>query len=289
LCKNRYAREEMGGISMVRNFTTNMFDSKNQIIVFRSNGYEGIIEHKHDFVEIIYVLDGEGLHMIKDKEIVIKRGDLFIITTDDSHSIVPAGDSDKFEWINCVIDREILCNVSIDISPEQVFQTMSNKYIHMLILNMEQEYQNKNHYYQECIKGYALALISQIKRQAEVTDESFSLAQNRKDMYITETVNYIHGNYGNKIKLSDIALQVGISVGYLERIFREERATSPIEYTNIYRIEQACSLLLNTKKSINQICYDVGFNDMKNFYQIFKRQTGTSPGVFRRVKTNCLY
>ena len=272
---------------MIRNFTINMFDSKNQVIVFRSAGYEGIIEHKHDFVEIIYILGGEGTHIIKGKEIPLKRGDIFIITTDDPHSIVPAGNANDFEWVNCVIDHEILNGILIEISPEQIFQTISNKYIHMLIINMEQEYQTKSSFYQECMRGYAITLISQIKRQAELEDEnseSYSLAQNRKDLYIIATVNYIHENYSKKMKLSDIAAHVGISTGYLERIFREERATSPIEYTNIYRVEQACNLLINSKNSISQICYEVGFNDMKNFYQIFKRQTGISPGVFRRTR-----
>ena len=129
---------------MIRNFTINMFDSKNQVIVFRSTDYEGVIEHTHDFTEIIYILGGEGIHMIRNREIPLKKGDIFVITTDDAHSIIPAGNAKEFVWINCVIDRKLTESVAIDVSPEQVFQTLNNKYIPMLIIDMEQEYQNRN-------------------------------------------------------------------------------------------------------------------------------------------------
>ena len=270
-----------------------MFDSKSKAIAFKSCGYEGIIEHTHNFVEIIYILNGEGLHIIKGCEIPLKKGDAFVIGTADSHSILPLGDANTFQWANCLIDCSVIEeNMYSDIAPEKIAKTLNNQYIQFLVNSLEQEYQNKAPFYQECMIGYTVALIGQIRRSLQFDGEKndeFLPLENRKDMYIMEAVNYIHENYSEKIKLANIATSIGISQGYLERIFREERTTSPIEYTNIYRIEQACQMLINTDISIYDICLKIGFNDIKNFYQIFKRQIGTSPGAYRRMKQKSDY
>lgn len=55
-------------------------------------------------------------------------------------------------------------------------------------------------------------------------------------------------------------------------------------YVNEYRIKEAIRLMSDAqaeKLSINEIAYDSGFNDRKNFYRVFKRNTGLSPSVFR--------
>ncbi|MDL2266055.1 AraC family transcriptional regulator, partial [Parabacteroides sp. OttesenSCG-928-G21] len=55
-------------------------------------------------------------------------------------------------------------------------------------------------------------------------------------------------------------------------------------YVNEYRIKEAIRLMSDAqaeKLSINEIAYDSGFNDRKNFYRVFKKNTGLSPSVFR--------
>ena len=66
-----------------------MFDSKSPVAAFETSGYAAVVDHTHDFVEIVYVLDGKGKQIIGDKEIDLEKGDMFIISSNESHSIVP--------------------------------------------------------------------------------------------------------------------------------------------------------------------------------------------------------
>ncbi|PQP81645.1 hypothetical protein C0Q44_18260 [Paenibacillus sp. PCH8] len=53
----------------------------------RSGG--NLIMHHHDFVEIAYVYEGEGLHQIGDQCILVSKGDLFVIPPGVSHVFQP--------------------------------------------------------------------------------------------------------------------------------------------------------------------------------------------------------
>lgn len=269
---------------MVRNFTLSMFDSKSPVIVFRSVGYEGIIKHRHEFIEIIYILSGNGIHSINGESIPIKKDDLFVISTGDIHSIIPNDDVNTFEWMNCVISYDLLDAKDINISPNEIVDSSSNSYIKSILLDMEQEFKDKSFFYIDYLKGAAISLISKIKRQSLLLNkQTVAKTDNVKNDYLASAILYIKMNYNKKIYIGDIASNIGISVGYLERLFRDERATSPMEYLNIYRIEKACGYLMSTDLSIKQICFDVGFSDLKNFYQTFKHQTNVSPGEFRSI------
>ena len=46
--------------------------------------FNGIM-HKHDFIEIAYVISGKGLHIVGDQKFSISKGDLFIINYDSPH------------------------------------------------------------------------------------------------------------------------------------------------------------------------------------------------------------
>lgn len=271
----------------VRNFTLKMFGHQSRVAAFSSSGYEGIIEHDHDFVEILYITQGCGIHTIHKQQIEVGEGDMLIILPGDAHSLAPK-DEETFTWDNCIIEPEFLEQpLPPDVS-EKVVNFSGSVDIPFIMSCLTQEYRTKNLHYQEIMRGYVYAVVNQFLRSLELEcdrmDQANEMLVDRKEQYIRSAVTYLRQHYSEKIRLQDVAANVGISSGYLERIFREERDTSPIEYLNVYRIEQACKLLLTSSKSIVDICQEIGYNDMKFFYVVFKRQTGVSPGVYRRIK-----
>ena len=53
-----------------------------------------------------------------------------------------------------------------------------------------------------------------------------------------------------------------------------------MEAVNDYRIDFATKQLVNTHKTISEIGFDSGFNDISNFYKTFKRKVKYSPMVY---------
>ena len=97
---------------------------------------------------------------------------------------------------------------------------------------------------------------------------------------------FIADNYSKRLKLEDVADHVGLTSGYLQKLFRKERKTSVIEYLLRYRIEQGCRYLVETNNTIVEISEVIGFSDIKNFHYAFKKVLGMTPNEYRRIHKN---
>ena len=55
------------------------------------------------------------------------------------------------------------------------------------------------------------------------------------------------------------------------------------DYLIEIRLGNAARMLVDTNKSISEICYDCGFNNLSNFNRIFKSRKGSTPREFRSI------
>jgi len=84
------------------------------------------------------------------------------------------------------------------------------------------------------------------------------------------------------LPLADLAASVGFSPFHFLRVFRATTGTTPHQYLIGARLRLAASLLLDTRRSITEIAYDCGFQDLSNFANTFRRVVGCTPGAYRR-------
>jgi AraC-like DNA-binding protein len=84
------------------------------------------------------------------------------------------------------------------------------------------------------------------------------------------------------LPLSALAGSVGLSPFHFLRVFRSVTGTTPHQYLIGARLRLAVRMLLDTQLPVTQIAYDVGFQDLSNFVNTFRRVIGCSPGAYRR-------
>ena len=101
---------------------------------------------------------------------------------------------------------------------------------------------------------------------------------------IKSAIKYLNDNIGSKISVADLAAVAHISETHFSRLFKQFTGLSPYGFILISRINKAKFLLQNTDKSIAEIGFEAGFNSEANFVYSFKRNTGISPGKFRKLK-----
>ncbi|WP_025027558.1 bifunctional transcriptional activator/DNA repair enzyme AdaA [Caldalkalibacillus mannanilyticus] len=99
---------------------------------------------------------------------------------------------------------------------------------------------------------------------------------------INELVAWIQINYHEFITLEKLASISNISPFHLQRMFKHSKNMSPLDYINKIRIEKAIHVLINTDKSITLIAMEIGFSNPSYFSTFFKRETGFTPGMFRK-------
>lgn len=98
---------------------------------------------------------------------------------------------------------------------------------------------------------------------------------------VTQALSYIQNNYNRKISLASVAEHVGLSSGYLCRIFKEETSVSINAYINNLRMMKAGELLKDKNSYIKEVAVSVGFEDQLYFSRQFKRYYGATPSEYR--------
>ncbi len=90
-------------------------------------------------------------------------------------------------------------------------------------------------------------------------------------------------NAHRELTLDDIATRATMSSRTLNRRFREQTGTTPLQWLRRSRIRRAQYLLETTGHSVERIALQVGFGSPTSFRDRFKRLVGTSPHAYRRA------
>ncbi|UIX33799.1 GlxA family transcriptional regulator [Streptomyces sp. GQFP] len=85
------------------------------------------------------------------------------------------------------------------------------------------------------------------------------------------------------LTLADIAAQAGMSTRTLNRRFREQTGTTPLQWLHRARVRRAQHLLETTTHPVERIATQTGFGSPTAFRDRFKRVVGTSPHAYRRA------
>jgi len=110
----------------------------------------------------------------------------------------------------------------------------------------------------------------------------FEGQKNHGDELVQEAQEIIESKYPEKLTVEELASNLALSRRSLERRFKKATANTIIEYIQRVKVEAAKKNLESTGKNVNEVMFDVGYNDEKAFRNIFKRFTGISPLEYKR-------
>ncbi|MBB3839109.1 transcriptional regulator GlxA family with amidase domain [Runella defluvii] len=108
----------------------------------------------------------------------------------------------------------------------------------------------------------------------------FSIFKGQKmheDLEIKKVQDFIETNYQDKITVDDLSDNFGIGRRTFERRFKKATNNTVVEYLQRVKIEVAKKQFELTRKTVNEVMYDVGYSDTKAFRDVFKKVTGLSP------------
>ena len=98
---------------------------------------------------------------------------------------------------------------------------------------------------------------------------------------INKVINYVNRHYHDSLKLETLAKTFGYNSTYLGKAFKNATGEAFNLYIEKLRVEEAKKLLLTNLK-VYEIAERTGFKDIDSFYKKFKRNTGKSPGDYRK-------
>ncbi|WP_199620735.1 helix-turn-helix domain-containing protein [Paenibacillus alkalitolerans] len=95
-----------------------------------------------------------------------------------------------------------------------------------------------------------------------------------------QIIEYLNENYMRDISLDQCADLTGTNPYTLSKLFKQTTGINFIDYVTELRINKAKELLRETDLKINDIAFEVGYQQ-RYFNRIFKKQVGVTPGQFR--------
>lgn len=253
-------------------------------------GYD-MATHSHDRMEIMYVIGGKCSIKTDDGTVALKKGEFILLDAGAPHGLKVPSDAPcrimNIEFSLC-LKRAVLSlrEAAANYPPLQRF--ISEPRPTLVFTDTEDVYGVLRRMI-NCLdaggegRAFELELLSAelFMALSRLFEEGSSVRQNAQ-LHVRRAIQYMHQNYFRDITMKDISGNVGIAEGYLSRIFKQSVRETVMEYLTGLRIRKAKMLLEKTELPIIDISTYVGIDSRVYFSQMFKKNTGMSPGEYRK-------
>ncbi|MEJ2762285.1 MAG: helix-turn-helix domain-containing protein, partial [Gammaproteobacteria bacterium] len=108
------------------------------------------------------------------------------------------------------------------------------------------------------------------------------LNQTHHDEKIRQAQEYLHGYFSAQFTMDELAQRMGMSTRNFTRRFKQATGDTPVTYLHKLRIDCAKHLLETDFKSVQEVCYEVGYEDIPFFRDVFRRYTGMAPREYKQ-------
>ncbi len=117
----------------------------------------------------------------------------------------------------------------------------------------------------------------ELDRNSQSPFAIFTGQKSHDDEMILQAQTYIENNLQDKISIEYLANRFSVGRRNFDRRFIKATGNTPLEYSQRVKIESAKKAFESSRKTINEVMYEVGYTDVKAFREVFRKITGMSP------------
>ncbi len=251
------------------------------------------IVNQKDEYKIIFVTQGNLALCIGDKKwevhsktiLFLAPGQASRITqfSDDLNGTLLVFDTDYF--LLCLKNQVKLCFYPFfQFNSVPVLTLSKNAWLNLnsVLERISYEVNNRESINDDLLcRLYLNVLLIEIERINDFNKDENHHSLSRKHSITANFKKLLEKNFKTIRKVSDYAEKLYISPTYLNDTVKEVTGQSASETIQQRIILEIKAELIQTENTINQIAYQLGYNDTSYFCRIFKKYTGLSPQVYR--------
>ncbi|MEV5239443.1 AraC family transcriptional regulator [Streptomyces cinnamoneus] len=248
--------------------------------------------HRHTFYEIVYVTGGSGAHVIDLVRRPLSPPHLCFLLPGQVHYWERTND---LSGVLMLFTEDFLLARPGD---RQLLRALGERsWLHLpagpagpgddragigpLIRSMHEEYTARDAGYVSVLEAYLHVLLVRALRLPAAREPGAAPGRAAEvsrefGLLLTETA-------GAEGTVGAYAARLGVSVGYLNEAVKQATGRTPGELVRAARTLEAKRLLAGSSLGVGQVARRVGFTDPAYFCRFFRRETGVSPGAFRRT------
>lgn len=266
--------------------------------------------HFHNCLEIGICHSDSGCIEFLGEPMQFQAGDVTVIPKNIPHTTYSSPGTES-RWSYIFLDPQELFrgmlpaawkSFDITVGSSRSYLPILNKkkypQVHSLVLSIIKELEEQKPSYQLSAKGLLLSLYiellrieTDVKNLAEEKDalsmessESGHMNDEESDnaLVIAPALDYIEENYSSQFSVEDLADLCHWSPTHFRRVFHSIMGTSPLDFINNTRVNNACNMLRRTEDSILSISEAVGFHSVSSFNRCFIKTMQMSPRDYRK-------
>ena len=259
--------------------------------------------HTHDFFEFVYVIKGQIYNKIDGNEYLLTPGSLLFINYEQTHEIRAKEDyNGEIGYVNVLVTSEFLkpttenMNNIFDlfsfvalhglkikndnVMPVINFHDKEQFHFENIIYAMLDEYNDMKPNFEKILFHQFYVFILSIIRNLEYKDKDLIMVEVNSKM--NKIMEYIEQNYNKDISLNDVAQKFFYNSSYFSRMFKTIIGITFKEYLQDVRVRHAINMIYETDYSFERISEEIGYADKKQFYNVFKKKMGKTPGQYKK-------
>ncbi len=260
---------------------------------------ERVPYHWHHEPEIMFCYRGRVDIQCNGETFHMREDDILFINSSQIHAVAIQPHS---ETVSFVFDIDSLISQNMDECDRHFLLPLKNlETIIVSAIISEKEYK-QNHQellavvrciidlntihpygYQLELKGLLFRLLYLLVRTSALRPfkdhQQRSIVKNYE--YMKNVLRFFEEHYKESVRIEELAIMAHMSVSYFCKYFKKFTGSSPMDYLNLIRVENAARLLRMTDKKILDIAFEVGFQNFSYFSKVFKRYKLMSPSVYR--------
>lgn len=229
--------------------------------------------------QINYITEGEGILETKHGKFNLKKGSVFITFPGVWHRykpLVKTGWTENYIGFNGSIANQIVSKPQF--SPKNpVFNFGIKEEFLDTYLKIFDLVEKEQPGFQQIASGMIIKMLGYI-----VSFEKQKGFSGKRIVQVIENIRFdMRQNIGKVFDLQEVAQKYNFSYSFFRKMFKKYTGVSPGQYHLQLRIMRAKELLVSTDKSIKEISYELGFQSIFYFSNMFKKKTGDTPSNFR--------
>lgn len=252
-----------------------------------------IVPHWHEQLEIVYVFEGRAqigingqVHTLHPKDImIIVPGEVHFFNHDQCENkvLVLQFGRDFFDSDTCFLYSSKLSYPIIKYQGNE-YTSKIHAQLQDYIIRALEEISIKNKGYKLAIKSLLYNIVVFLARNMPL--EHYSSFETNKQLMkldkLEKVFKYVEENYSKDISLREICQVANFSLYHFTRFFKDCTGYTFNTYLTKYRLKKSLELLKSTEDSITNISFKCGFNSIKTFNRVFKREYNSTPSQFRK-------
>ncbi|MBB1252770.1 AraC family transcriptional regulator [Streptomyces sp. OF3] len=253
--------------------------------------------HRHSFHEVVYVAEGSGRHVVDSVCRPLRPPQLCVIWPGQVHHWELSGQLSG--WVVLFNpdfllthpeDEELLRSLSaqplLPLSDEQA------RGLTALLREMREEHEGGANGHRSVLESLLHVLLVRAARSVAAPAGGAPEApdgtgrppvEDRARELARDFLGRLALPDGVGLSVGEHAARLGVSGGYLTESVKRATGRTPSQLLREARVREAKRLLVATELSVRRVAGRVGYPDPAYFCRFFRRETGISPGAFRRA------